>query len=273
MNSMFYAGKTSNITDWTPLDTSSVTDMGGMFYGADVLAPINLILGPQVTSVAQTFRNVTINDLTGINTTGLTTMNSMFYAGKTGNITDWTTLDTSSVTDMGSMFYSAERVSSIGVFDISNVTNMKLMFLNIGFKTSYDYDDTLIQWAAKPHQNNVHVHFGDSTYTSAAATARGDLLADGWTIIDDGLVVVTVDGVTNGIVINILVGETETSSSEVTYSEGTGTGEMTYVSGASGIATVDTNGLVTGVSAGTATIIATSVEDGTFQGTTIVNIT
>jgi hypothetical protein len=52
-----------------------------------------------------------------------------------------------------------------------------------------NYDATLVNWQAQPHQPNVSVDFGLSKYTGApspAATARAALVSDGWTITDGG---------------------------------------------------------------------------------------
>ena len=81
-----------------------------------------------------------------------------------------------------------------------------------------------------------------------------------------------VSGVTAGTPLAGIALGTGSVDSTVTYSSGTGTGAMTYVSDTPGVATVDAAGLVTYVAIGSATITATSVENGTFSGTTTVTV-
>jgi len=81
-----------------------------------------------------------------------------------------------------------------------------------------------------------------------------------------------VSRVTNGSPLSIAVAGTGSVSSAVQYSQGAGTGALTYASADNAIATVDASGVVTGVAAGSTTITATSVEDTGFSGTTAVTV-
>lgn len=86
-------------------DTSSITDMGGMFFGC-----IGLMTVPP------------------LNTSSVTDMNNMF--NYCSNLNDIPLLDTSSVTDMSGMFNYCSKLTSIPLFDTSSVTNMSNMFHN-----------------------------------------------------------------------------------------------------------------------------------------------
>lgn len=90
--------------------------------------------------------------------------------------------------------------------------------------------------------------------------------------IGAGAAAPVVTGVTNGGAINIAIAGTGQVSSSVEYAGDIGTEALTYVSSDPLIATVDAAGVVTGVLAGSATITATSVEDGAFSGTTAVTV-
>jgi hypothetical protein len=83
---------------------------------------------------------------------------------------------------------------------------------------------------------------------------------------------VVVDGVSDGTPLAGAVAASGQCDSVVSYSSGTGTGLMTYVSDTPAVATVDVTGLVTYVGIGGAIITATSIEDGNFSGTTAVTV-
>lgn len=90
----------SNISNW---DTSSVTNMKGLFYNSN-------------------FRS----DISGWDTSKVTDMSYMFYGAKGSHIS---TMDVSNVTNMESMFENARWFdTSISNWDVKNVTNMKNMF-------------------------------------------------------------------------------------------------------------------------------------------------
>ena len=89
-------------------DTSKVTDMSYMFYGASKFN----------------------KDIGGWDTSKVTTMSGMFYNAKEFNqaIGNW---DTSKVTDMIHIFNGASNFNQhIGNWDTSNITNMHCMFYN-----------------------------------------------------------------------------------------------------------------------------------------------
>jgi hypothetical protein len=97
----------------------------------------------------------------------------------------------------------------------------------------------------------------------------GDLATDFNVISDNGAVVT---GVTNGSPLAGAAAATGQVDSVVTYDDIPGSGELTYLSDDEAIATVDFAGLVTFVAIGSATIVATSVENPSFSGTTSVTV-
>jgi surface protein len=111
MSSLFDNASTfnSDISSW---DTSKVTNMYGMFYGASA------------------FNNNGSATIGNWNTLGVTNMSYMFYSARAfnQNISSWNTLG---VTNMSYMFYSAQAFNqNISSWNTSSVTNMSYMFQN-----------------------------------------------------------------------------------------------------------------------------------------------
>ena len=146
-------------------DTSSVTDMGYMFYNASAF---NQPIGSwDVSSVKD--------------------MSYMFYYASAfnQNISDW---DVSSVTDMYRMFFYASAFNqNIGNWDVSSVTDMSYMFNGVTLSTS-NYDSLLLGWSQLTLQDGVSFHGGNSKYNAgAAATARQSIIDNfNWVITDGG---------------------------------------------------------------------------------------
>ncbi|EPD9050526.1 BspA family leucine-rich repeat surface protein [Listeria monocytogenes] len=71
-------------------------------------------------------------DVSGLNTSAVTTMRDMFYSCSALEELDLSQFDTSSVTNMFYMFYDNEKLEKldVGNFDTSSVTNMYAMFAN-----------------------------------------------------------------------------------------------------------------------------------------------
>ena len=98
-------------------NTSSVTDMTGMFRGCTSLISI-----PK------------------IDTSKVTTMNTMFY--KCSSLTNIPQLDTSAVKNMSYMFYDCRALTTIPLLNTSKVTNMSNMFCNCRSLTNTPQLDT-----------------------------------------------------------------------------------------------------------------------------------
>jgi surface protein len=193
----------SNLTEVTSngnTNTSAITNFNLLFNACTALASV---------------------DVSGFNTSNATSFRSLFFGCSSLTDIDVSAFDTSSCTDFSSMFRSSTSLENVDVsgFDTSSATNLSVfgagMFQNCtalnpidisdwnitslldaanllsganSALTTAEYDATLVAWEAQAYNNNVPVHFGDATYTSgsAAATARAQLVTDGWTITDGG---------------------------------------------------------------------------------------
>ena len=121
-------GQSCNMNSW---DTSSVTDMGSMFFGATAFnADISAWDTSSVTSMQGMFSEATAfnADISAWDTSSVTNYGFMFFGATAfnGDISAW---DTSSVTNMEYMFYNAEEFNAdISAWNTSSVTNMGSMF-------------------------------------------------------------------------------------------------------------------------------------------------
>ena len=97
--------------DCSGMDTSSVTDMNGMFSGCENLTSLNL---------------------SNFDTSKVTDMSGMFSGCENLTSLDLSNFDTSKVTDMDWMFFSCKSLAFINFekFNAQNVLNMSFMFVN-----------------------------------------------------------------------------------------------------------------------------------------------
>lgn len=142
----------TNLTHFTGGDTSQVTTMAGMFYGATKLA---------------------VTDFTNFNTASVTTMTNMFrntYLMATVNLS---TFNTAAVTDMSNMFYNCLALTSLDLssFNTANVTNMSYMFYNSPLVASYNlssFDTTKVTTMAFMfYQNSQLTSLNISNFNTA----------------------------------------------------------------------------------------------------------
>jgi surface protein len=178
-----------DITDW---DVSSVTSMAEMFRGTAVFNQdiskwaddMSLVTNMNAMFYESTAFNKNIGNW---NVSSVTNMNSMFKGAAAFNsdIGQW---DVSSVIYMSYMFKDAQVFNqNIGSWDVTSVTSMENMFQNTTLSTA-NYDALLNGWAAQIVQNDVIFSGGNSTYSSAASTAKSALETTyNWTITDGGL--------------------------------------------------------------------------------------
>jgi len=145
MNSFFAFMDNLTGIDVTLLDTSRVTTMAALFYGATGLTSVDLsgLDTSMVTAMNGMFRSaigLTSLDLSGFDTSSVTIMSNMFYGASGLTSLDLSSFDTASVTTMQGMFYGASGFTSLDLsgFNTSNVTNMRSMFHEASGLTSLD---------------------------------------------------------------------------------------------------------------------------------------
>ena len=117
----WFYGMTSltSITDIGNLNTSSVTNMSGMFYACSGLTSL---------------------DVSGFNTEKVTNMGSMFNSCSKLTSLDVSGFNTEEVTNMGDMFYHCKKLTSLDVsgFNTEKVTRMAQLFDHCESLTSLD---------------------------------------------------------------------------------------------------------------------------------------
>ena len=114
----------------------------------------------QVTSMDSMFylcSSLTSLDLSNFNTSQVRNMDSMFYSCRSLTSLDVSNFDTSQVTDMSSMFYLCSSLTSLDVssFNTSKVTNMNYMFSGEVYDVSYPMSLTSIIIGDKFETSNV----------------------------------------------------------------------------------------------------------------------
>ena len=142
---MFYNFTNCTTMDLSGLDTSNVTNMGGMFGGCSSLTSLDLsgFDTSKVTDMSQMFiscSSLTSLDLSNFDTSNVTNMNNMFNGCSSLTSLDVSGFDTSNVKNMYGMFNYCPKLTSLDLsgFDTSNVTNMANMFQNCSSLTSLD---------------------------------------------------------------------------------------------------------------------------------------
>lgn len=160
-------------------------------------------------------QNADFSDVADKPLIGTNTLSLMLYGvnGVIKNIENW---DVSPCTASNGCFVGSNFNQDITNWDVSNITNMSLMFyyasafnqdiskwnfnkeveLGMNFLVGAiafsieNYDKLLIKLASIDWTGRVaaKVIGTSSKYSSAASSARAALVADGWTITDDGLV-------------------------------------------------------------------------------------
>ena len=154
-------------------DTSSVTDMGGMFSGFSKMISKPLLDTSSVTNMRYMFNTCTsLQTIPPLNTSNVRDMYYMFYS--CSSLRYVPRLDTSKVTNMSFTFNSCSSLSRIEEIDMSRVSDASNMFvycsklsyirlngsLNVGLDISYtsllDYDSVKsILTAASKTTNTV----------------------------------------------------------------------------------------------------------------------
>ena len=145
MGGMFYACSSLTTLDVSKFDTSNVVYMSWMFSGCSDLTTLDVSVfnTSKVTDMSNMFGECySLNslDVSVFNTSKVTDMSNMFGECYSLNSLDVTGFDTSNVTDMGGMFYLCPSLTTLDVtgFDTSNVTDIGSMFSNCSSLTSLD---------------------------------------------------------------------------------------------------------------------------------------
>ena len=154
------------------LDTSSVTNMNGMFYGCSSLTTLDLngFDTSNVTSMYGMFygcSSLTTLDLSGFDTSNVVNMREMFNQCSSLTTLDLSSFDTSSVTDMYYMFNDCSSLTSLDLssFDTSGVTSMSDMFDNCYSLTALDVSGF----------NTINVTSMNSMFASCSSLTTLDL--------------------------------------------------------------------------------------------------
>ena len=209
--------------DVSTINTKGATTTKGCFMGASNFnKPLNNWDMSLVTDMSLMFRGASSfnQDISNWDVSKVTDMQQMFYGASSFNqdISNW---DVSKVTNMNEMFNGASSFNQdISNWDVSKVTNMNAMFngassfnqdisgwvakfninvLLINFmygKTSSNYnfsyyDSFLIamslrDWSSRTASKNLHM--GTVKYSSSGLSARNNLISQGWTIVDGGII-------------------------------------------------------------------------------------
>ena len=124
-----------NLTDFAGGDTSSVTDMSDMFFGASSLVNTDFSSfdTSNVTDMSYMFAdvsNILSLDLSGFDTTSVTTMEHMFSGMDSVQTLNLSGFNTMNVVDMQRMFYENYDLVNLDIsnFQTGNVTTMNSMF-------------------------------------------------------------------------------------------------------------------------------------------------
>lgn len=178
LNSTFYDAVVFNqpLDNW---DTSNVTTMRSLFGS---FGDSEIFWYGELHQGEHTIFN---QDISNWNVSKVTNMNNMFKNNIAFNqpLNNW---DTSNVTTLENAFYGATSFDQpLDNWDVSKVTNMTDLFYGIELSTG-NYDSILTSWANQPVQSDINLNAGDSKYSSAAASAREDLINIYSWIISDG---------------------------------------------------------------------------------------
>ncbi|MBR4462806.1 MAG: BspA family leucine-rich repeat surface protein [Erysipelotrichaceae bacterium] len=145
MNFLFYNCRLMTETDLSDFDTSSVEDMGWMFYDCESLAFFDLegFVTSNVENMGSMFSHclsAVSLDVDGFDTSKVRSMSSMFAYCNLLESLDLSHFNTLSVQSMDSMFAGLPAMTSLDLsnFNTSAVQNMSSMFSNSGFLVSLD---------------------------------------------------------------------------------------------------------------------------------------
>jgi surface protein len=166
-SSMFDSNSTFNDPDVALWDTSTITDMSGMFASAAFNQPLNSWNTGSVTNMSYMFASATAfnQPLNSWNTSNVTDMSYMFTGAVAfnGDISTW---DTAKVTSMNNMFASAYLFNGdISSWNVSNVTSMGSMF---GSALAFNQD--ISSWDVSQVADMSYMFYGTPSFNCGQAS-------------------------------------------------------------------------------------------------------
>ena len=145
MGGMFLDCAALTTLDISSFNTSNVKDMGGMYSGCSALTSLNLssFNTSNVTNMFAMFYGcsaLTSLNLSNFNTLNVMNMSGMFYGCSALTSLNLSSFNTSNVTNMGAMFDNCSSLTSLNLsnFNTLNVMNMSGMFYGCSALTALD---------------------------------------------------------------------------------------------------------------------------------------
>jgi|GEM_PF-1749715 len=290
MSDMFCNCNALTSLDVNSFDTRNVTDMSYMFWGCQSLTSLDVsgFKTENVTDMHYMFlgcQSLTSLDVSGFKTENVTDMNYMFYNCRALTSLDVSSFDTRNVTDMSDMFCNCNALTSLDVsgFDTRNLEKNEWMFgycssliaLKIGESMKKLDDNALygcwnlknLTCYAKDVPETGENTFGYVSRSSAtlyvpSSSVNAYKTAAEWK--EFGNIKSLPDPATT-----VRLSATETTLCKggtlkltANVSPENAWQEVTWTSSNPDVATVDASGVISGVSYGTTTVTATTM-DGT----------
>ncbi|MBQ7587655.1 MAG: Ig-like domain-containing protein [Lachnospiraceae bacterium] len=262
MGYMFYNCSGLTSLDVSVFDTASVTDMRYMFYGCNGLTGLDLsnFDTASVTDMGYMFcycKSLTELDLSGFNTASVKDMGTMFFECSSLKSLDLSHFDTGNLQITRYMFYNCGSLTSLDLstFDMSRITNADNMF---------DLTSELTQIEIPRYvQLNIALPatFVKKTNPSDSYTALPKDVTKSFTIIKEGSHIF-VTGITLEPTEKTIKEGEEFTIKPIVKPDDASDKTVKWTTSSKKTATVDENGKVTGVSAGQATITATTNDGG-----------
>lgn len=248
--------------------TSNVTTMRDMFFDCENLSSINLnnFDTSNVTDMCDMFsysKKIKSLDLNSFDTKKVTNMDSMFAECTSLESVNLKTFNTSNTKNMFCMFYNCENLLSLDLssFEISDDTNISLMFDGTSSNNLYD------AYKGIAKDQLIANRFNDKDTTGIDTSKLKFVAKDS---NDQPTLILPTSIEINSGDFSLKLGETK-KLKETIKPDNASNKSVTWTSSDENVATV-TNGLVTAVSKGTATITATSNADGNIKDECTVNI-
>jgi len=188
---MFASTSSAQAIGMTNWNTSNITNMDSMFENAVSANPDTTNWDvSNVTNMRDMFRNAdSANpDTTNWDVSSVTNMREMFRDSSTANpnVTNW---NTSSLVDMFAMFFrSISANPNMSNWNFASVTDQRSLFpcQNVSFSNA-NYANYLIALEATTgNLGTLRADANCSEFPASAATARANLISNGWTINDNG---------------------------------------------------------------------------------------